>query len=72
MQTPHERVRLYLAKDDECWIAQYAIDGRMCVPFYVHESTKRTFKDDESFLRFLEQKATEMLDMYGPTDRRVN
>jgi hypothetical protein len=67
-----ERVRLCLTKQDECWIAQYAIDGHLCVPFYVHESTRRQFRDEASFLHFVEQKAVEMLDMYGPSDKRVN
>lgn len=73
MSTPaQERVRLFLQKDDECWVAQYAIDGRLCVPFYVHESTRRQFRDEPTFLAFLEQKATQMLEMYGPVDTRIN
>jgi len=67
-----ERVRLHLSKEDECWVAQYAVDGRPCVPFYVHETTRRGFHDEASFLTFLEHKAEEMLDMYGPSQVRLN
>lgn len=72
MQQESEKVRLYLSKDSECWVAQYAIDGHLCIPFYVHESTRRGFRSENEFMTFLEQKATEMLEMYGPTDRRLN
>lgn len=52
-------------------MAQYAIDGRLCVPFFVHEATRRTFRNEAAFLTFLEQKAVEMLQMYGPVSQRI-
>ena len=73
MSTPAtEYDRIVLHKDGECWIAQYAVNGRVCVPFYVHESTRRTFRNEDAFMSFLEHKAVEMLELYGPVKEQVN
>jgi len=73
MTTPtRERVRLHLSKEDECWVVQYLVDGRPCVPFYVHETTRRKFAHESDFMGYLEHKAEEMLEMYGPSSLRLN
>ena len=68
----HTSERIYLGKPEgECWVAQYAVDGKLCVPFYVHEVTVKRFRTDEEFYAFLEHKALEMLELYGPADRSI-
>lgn len=62
-----ERISLY--QDGECWVAQYAINGHPCLPFYVHKSTVEKFATEDEFMRFMERKAFDMLEIYG---QRVN
>jgi hypothetical protein len=58
--------RLYLYPEGECWVAQFAIDGRVCVPFYIHKSTAEKFHTETEFMDFLAWKAEQMLATYGP------
>lgn len=64
MENRFERIRI--VKEGEWWIVQIAVDGVPCIPFEVHEYTRRSFfPNDTDFEKFLERKAEDMIALYG-------
>jgi hypothetical protein len=67
MQSPYGKVEIVTIglKQGEWRECQLAVDGRLAIPFSVHEEDWRSYTSDEKRLEMLARQSISLLDTYG-------
>jgi hypothetical protein len=67
MQNPYGKVEVVLIgqKNGEWRECQLAVNGRLAIPFSVHESDWRAYDSEDKRLEMLSRQAISLLDTYG-------
>lgn len=72
MQTIHGKVEILTIgrKEGEWRECQLAVDGRLAIPFSVHEADWQAYQTDDERIQMLTRQAVSLLDEFGDARER--